>query len=289
MFSTRALENLNARGRSPSSYLQYVRDVCDEARGNVLQLRALAFSVVRFSALAQAAVLVLLAPAYVPGRTDELLRLGVVSALACVLIVVVLVAHIGMVGALRSGPVPSLGAANRLTIARFILVAPVVLLIIDGHFVYALAAYAVCAGTDVVDGIVARRRNDHTEFGVVMDPVADIVSTASVFGALLARGLVPTWVVAVLAARYASLFLGVTVLFFTVGPMKFRATLVGKIVGVLQAAAVIMILALTALGLEWAERIGPFLFPFLGAVFSAVIVSQLVIGVRHVRRNRENA
>ena len=66
------------------------------------------------------------------------------------------------------------------------LVAPLVVLIVDDRMGLALAVYTVCAGTDVVDGIVARRRGQRTDFGTMMDPAADIISTAAVFAAFWA-------------------------------------------------------------------------------------------------------
>jgi cardiolipin synthase len=135
----------------------------------------------------------------------------------------------------------------------------------------------------VADGYIARRRHEETRFGVIMDPIADILTTTGVFGILLARGLVPWWVVAVLLARYVSLGLGALLLTLFVGPIVYKATVTGKIVGVLQASAVILILVLTAAGVEWQESLGPYLFPFLALIFAWVIVSKVVIAVRHIR------
>jgi phosphatidylglycerophosphate synthase len=113
-----------------------------------------------------------------------------------------------------------------------------------------------------------------------MDPLADIASTAGVFGALFANGLVPLWVFAILLVRYGSLFVGSFILFLNYGPIRFRATPVGKIAGVVQAVIAIVILACAALRLPWEGMMGDMLLALLGVVFSSVIVSQVVIGIR---------
>jgi phosphatidylglycerophosphate synthase len=122
-----------------------------------------------------------------------------------------------------------------------------------------------------------------------MDPVADILSTAGVFAALYVRELIPLWVLLILAIRYTSLVVGSGVLFFAVGPVKFKATPTGKIVGVLQAAVVILIITMTLANVDWQKDIGVILYPFLGMIFGSVIISQLVIGVRHFKEGAVNA
>ena len=112
------------------------------------------------------------------------------------------------------------------------------------------------------------------------------MSTAGVFGALLAIGLVPGWVLVVLGVRYGMLVIGSVCLSVLSGPIRFRATPVGKIVGVLQAVIAIIIIVLAAIEPSWQQTMGPVLFPFLGLIFSAVIVSQIVIGIRHLRQTR---
>jgi cardiolipin synthase len=178
-------------------------------------------------------------------------------------------------------PLPTL--ANALTISRLILVGPLAALAFDGMWTAAAVVYGVGLATDVADGIVARRYNQQSLFGTLMDPVADIASTAVLFGAFWAHGLIPGWVFFILMSRYGSLFVGSLLLWVLVGPIRFRATPVGKIVGVLQGAAGIMIIALTQSGLQWQDTIGVTLFPLLGVIFGSVIVSQVFIGIRHIK------
>jgi cardiolipin synthase len=284
MFSTRALDNLNSRGRSFTAYLLYVKDCLGEGLENIRSRRSLALSIVRYSTLGQATILAALAFLYGTSDLQRYIDLVAYSLAGLVLMVAGLALHVGLLHGKTADLPVTLGLANRLTIARLLVVVPLVALILHDRLVAALVVYILCSGTDVFDGIVARRNGERTEFGAVMDPVADIVSTAGVFAALFARGMVPGWVFAILMVRYASLFAGWVVLFLAFGPIKFRPTTIGKIAGVLQAVGAIIIIALASLGLEWQDDIGRVLFPILGIVFGSVIVSQALLGARHIRK-----
>lgn len=256
-----------------------VRDPVAALRQN----RTLAKAIVRFSLLCHAAVLLSLGVLYLPDGALRWLEIAGYSSVTLAFLFVLLLSNLGLFRTAEGAAVLELRAANKLTLLRFALVAPIVLIIADAHLVAGLVLYGVSGITDMADGYIARRGGQETRFGVMMDPIADILTTAGVFGVLYAQELVPWWVVAVLVARYASLGLGSLLLTLFVGPIEFKSTITGKIVGVLQAAAVILILALTAAGVQWKDRLGAYLFPFIALIFASVIVSKLVIAVRHIR------
>jgi CDP-diacylglycerol--glycerol-3-phosphate 3-phosphatidyltransferase len=67
--------------------------------------------------------------------------------------------------------------------------------------VAALAVFVVAALTDAVDGHIARTRGLITNFGKLMDPLADKVLTAAALICFVDTGLVPAWIVVVIIAR----------------------------------------------------------------------------------------
>ena len=279
MFSTETLDNSNARLRLRNA-LVYVRVRLQVAVSNGRSNRSLTITVVRFVVFCQLVVIALLAPVYLRTGALHFLQKAFVAAAANVPLAFFLVFSAGL---LLTGDRPKLGLANRLTIVRFVLVVPLVMFVVDEAFTAALVVYGIVLATDVLDGIIARLKEEKTEFGTIMDPLADIASTAALYGAFLFHGFIPLWVFLILMARYVTLFAGSVALFLIVGPPRFRATLVGKIVGVLQGAAGIMILALAGTGMQWLDTIGVTLFVFLGIIFGSVIVSQLVIAIGMVR------
>lgn len=182
----------------------------------------------------------------------------------------------------------SLGLPNLLTLARGVLIAPTVVLLADQRYPEALVCYIVLFATDVADGIVARRRHLASEFGVVADPLADVASTFAVFTVFWRQGLCPSWLYALLCARYAMLFAGSVGLFLATGPFRFNATVPGKIVGVVQAACASLVIAgAMAGGLD--ARTEGVLFAFLGIGFASIVISQAVIGWRLIRRRESRS
>jgi len=104
--------------------------------------------------------------------------------------------------------------ANVLTVMRLALVPVFVAFMLTGggHAPgwrwAAFTAYAVAAGTDQVDGYVARRRDTITDFGILVDPIADKALTMTALVCLSALGDL-SWAVTVLLAVRE---LGVTLL-----------------------------------------------------------------------------
>jgi len=93
---------------------------------------------------------------------------------------------------------------NKLTVSRLALVVLfVVCFLSDFHFrfSFALAIFTVAAVTDYLDGAIARGRGLVTDFGKLMDPLADKVLTASAFICLTGVAAVPAWAVIVIVSR----------------------------------------------------------------------------------------
>lgn len=178
------------------------------------------------------------------------------------------------------------GAANSITALRIFLVSPVLVLLFEGKVLAATILYAAGALSDVADGAVARRFGRETMFGVMLDPVADILSTSAVFSWLWLSGGVPGWLFGLLIVRYVQFFGGLAGLSASGRLPRLRATAAGKVAGVVQGVAIAILLvraAFPAPGMDAAvERV---VVPVLGTAFAAVIVSQTVIGIRAVRRN----
>src|SRR5271170_1568203 len=93
---------------------------------------------------------------------------------------------------------------NKLTISRFALtVAFLAVVFADFRFheTVALALFSAAGLTDYFDGKIARRDNLITNFGILMDPLADKILVCSAFIAFVGLGWMPAWMVIVIVAR----------------------------------------------------------------------------------------
>lgn len=90
---------------------------------------------------------------------------------------------------------------NLLSILRLALVPVFLLLLLSDQFVWALVVLAVASFTDWLDGFIARKFNQITELGKVLDPAADrLYIFASLIG-LTMNGNIPAWLAIVIIAR----------------------------------------------------------------------------------------
>ena len=69
------------------------------------------------------------------------------------------------------------------------------------NFTVALLFFVAASLTDLFDGIIARRCNLITDFGKLMDPLADKVLICSAFIAFIELGWMPAWMVILVVAR----------------------------------------------------------------------------------------
>jgi CDP-diacylglycerol--glycerol-3-phosphate 3-phosphatidyltransferase len=150
--------------------------------------------------------------------------------------------------------------ANKVTILRILLIPFFVVEILyfvktgnELHHLLAILTFAIAAICDGVDGYIARHYNQRSELGAILDPLADKL--------LLVSGIVvlsfdhqpylqsvPYWLTGTIIGRDLLLLIGLGVIHITVGKVKVRPRLLGKVATVLQMVVVLWIL------LQWDTR-----------------------------------
>jgi CDP-diacylglycerol--glycerol-3-phosphate 3-phosphatidyltransferase len=66
---------------------------------------------------------------------------------------------------------------------------------------WAVAVFLVAAGTDLLDGYLARKRSQVTTLGILLDPIADKLLISSAFIALVELRMAPAWMVVIIVGR----------------------------------------------------------------------------------------
>jgi cardiolipin synthase (CMP-forming) len=121
---------------------------------------------------------------------------------------------------------------NALSVARLLGV-PVFLWLVLGLRTatgdyWAVGLLILAGATDWLDGKVARALNQGSRLGEVLDPAADRLYIAATIVALAVRGIIPWWLVAVLAVRELVVGGALAVLRRRVGFSTLQVSLVGK-------------------------------------------------------------
>ena len=88
---------------------------------------------------------------------------------------------------------PNLLSLLRILLVPFLMV--VLLTEVEGKEWIGLTLFLIAAATDFLDGFIARKRQQVTRLGQLLDPAADKILTASAFVALVGLGLAPAWMV----------------------------------------------------------------------------------------------
>lgn len=94
--------------------------------------------------------------------------------------------------------------SNKLTISRIFLTFIFMILLFSGGFAFkaaALLVFIAASCTDYLDGYLAKKRNEITNFGRFMDPIADKILTIAAFLAFVEMKLIPAWMVVVIIFR----------------------------------------------------------------------------------------
>ena len=93
---------------------------------------------------------------------------------------------------------------NTLTLSRFgmaLLLMVCLSVSFPGNMIVALLIFILAALTDALDGYLARKIYGCTDFGKLMDPLADKVLTAAAFIGFVELGVMPAWMVTLILAR----------------------------------------------------------------------------------------
>jgi cardiolipin synthase (CMP-forming) len=172
--------------------------------------------------------------------------------------------------------------ANKVTILRILLIPFFVVEVlyyvntgIRAHYLMALLSFAVASICDGVDGYIARRFNQRSELGAILDPLADkllLVSAVVVLSFDHSPYLrsVPLWLTGTIIGRDILLLAGLVVVHMTIGKVTARPRVIGKVATVLQMAVVMWIL------LKWDGR-------WLNFLAAAAAICTGVSGLLYVR------
>ena len=174
---------------------------------------------------------------------------------------------------------------NLLTFLRMALIPVFAILLFYGQFGWALFVFFIAGASDGVDGFVARRFNQQSELGTILDPIADKLLMTTAFIILTLPNIFPTephlrhlpvpfWVTAAVIGRDI-LIIAVAGAIFVISSFRgFKPSWLGKASTVVQIFAV---------GLVLIAAIFPSLRGFyLPTVYTTVFAFALFSGIHYI-------
>ena len=165
---------------------------------------------------------------------------------------------------------------NSLTVLRIFLV-PILVVVLLTRFkglqyigwidewkdIVAVTIFLIAALTDYLDGYIARKRNQVTKLGVLLDPIADKLLISSAFISLVELGFAPAWMVVIIIGREFAIS-GLRSVASTYG-IIIPASIWGKYKTASQVVAVVLLILTNTL-----DRLGR--YGYLGIIALWVVV-----------------
>ena len=143
----------------------------------------------------------------------------------------------------------AMSLANLITITRGLLIAPILVLLFHGHRTAALVLFVVASAGDILDGMVARARDEITTWGKALDPAVDKALYVSLLASMLVLGDIPWFALALFLTPQIGLGLGA--LFLRVKHSHVQgARILGKGASALSFLGIVFLLAGWPYGLE---------------------------------------
>jgi cardiolipin synthase (CMP-forming) len=133
---------------------------------------------------------------------------------------------------------------NIITMVRFLLI-PVFVYFFFSENQYsieiAVAVFILSGITDTLDGYIARRYNQITKLGIVLDPLADKIMLITVLASVTISNNIPTWIIAVVALKEILMIAGAISL-YNERDIVIPANIFGKISTLLSYIAILAVL-----------------------------------------------
>ncbi|NLY81598.1 MAG: CDP-diacylglycerol--glycerol-3-phosphate 3-phosphatidyltransferase [Clostridiales bacterium] len=167
---------------------------------------------------------------------------------------------------------------NKLTIARVIAVPFFIVAFLLEWYLPAFLIFVIASFTDFLDGKIARDRGLVTNFGKIMDPLADKILVYSAFCLFVESGVVPGWMLIVILAREFAVA-GMRTVAASEG-IVIAAGMSGKIKTVLQMLTVPILI----LGSGYYESI---LMPAGNVVLWASLIATVYSGAEYIIQNKK--
>ncbi|MFV0388918.1 MAG: CDP-alcohol phosphatidyltransferase family protein [Pyrinomonadaceae bacterium] len=171
---------------------------------------------------------------------------------------------------------------NVLTVLRMALIPVFAILLYYGYSVWALIIFLTAGASDAFDGFIARKFQQQSNLGTVIDPIADKLLMITSFVVLSLPHIfppsphlpVPFWVTASVIGRDVLIISVATAIVVMTGFRDFKPSPLGKLSTVAQVLAVVLILVAV-------------IFPkfggvYLPTVYTTVVVLAFLSGVHYI-------
>lgn len=165
---------------------------------------------------------------------------------------------------------------NKLTLLRIIAVPVFIICYYQNWNWIALIVFVLASITDTLDGRIARKYNLITNFGKIMDPLADKILVYAAFSVMVGSGVIPSWTLIIILFRE-----------FLVAGVRTVAASTGKVIAADKAGKIKTILQMFAVPCLIIRTAHPVLYYCAYILFYASMVMTVISGANYIIKNTE--
>lgn len=161
---------------------------------------------------------------------------------------------------------------NILTILRFLFIPVIVFYIFTGNYILAFVFFTISGLTDIADGFIARKFNLISNFGKLMDPLADKLTQIATLASLVLTDIIPIWILLIVLLKEFIMICGASFLYGK--DVVVYSRWYGKLATVLFYIAIVVSLLLKQFELVviWENLdLGLYAFALIATIFSFIM------------------
>ena len=161
---------------------------------------------------------------------------------------------------------------NILTLSRIFAAPFFVITLQCGHVVNACVIFFGAGLTDILDGYLARRFNQRSSLGALLDPIADKILITTAFVTLaFPKGpwvaQIPLWIIVTAISRDVAIVLAGVLTFNSLNSDQFKPSILGKATTFVELAAISMSLCANTTGPHvWCQLLAPWIYYLMASM-----------------------
>ncbi len=102
---------------------------------------------------------------------------------------------------------------NMLTMLRFVLIPAIMYCLYINNYIMTFVVLTISGITDILDGFIARKFNLITNFGKLIDPLADKATQILTLGTLVFKNIIPIWILGLIITKEVIMIAGASFLY----------------------------------------------------------------------------
>lgn len=173
---------------------------------------------------------------------------------------------------------------NILTMLRFVLIPFILYFLSIDNYILTFMFLTLSGITDVLDGFIARKFNFITDFGKLIDPLADKATQLLTLGALVLKNIIPLWILGLLVLKEFVMIAGASFLYGK--ELVVSSKWYGKLATVLIYVAIVCSLVIKQFSLPFKFDTYIYYLAIISTIFSLIMYIKAFFMQGYLKKNK---